>query len=132
MKSKDKFFNLMNKMVVEFNNDTPMGQQVSIFDVAELIEKHGNEKVEPVLMVMTSLMCSFLSDDEHIYIEQHADNNLISVGTNNPNDEHHLSIPNTKEQLFYYFMRFLSSAYKAKMPKAKVDFESDDILPQFA
>jgi len=132
MKSKDKFFNLMNKMLVEFNNETPMSQQVSIFDVAELIEKHGNEKVEPVLMEMTSLMCSFLSDDEHIYIEQHTDNSLISVGTNNPDDEHHLCIPNTKEQLFYYFMRFLSSAYKAKMLKAKIDIESDEILPQFA
>lgn len=110
MESKQKIYFAMQRVMNDMTLNDPSIKPISFIEVAKILAEIGQEKVEPELINITNSMLSLIKGKDNSFIEQNIKpKNLVAHFINKNQKRDVFFINNTKEQLFYFFLKNLTN-----------------------
>lgn len=109
MKSQHEIYFAMQRVMNDFLFTDDSVKKISFIEVAKILSRIGQEKVEPELIDMTNSLCSMAKGQGSFLLNQHPNKSKLVANYVNKDDEPQAKfIENTKEQLFYFFLNFIA------------------------
>lgn len=111
MNSKQEIYQAMQRVMNDITAQDKTGPSISFIEVARLLAKIGHEKAEPDLIYITNTILSFDNGKGICSISEHEVNKKKIIVQYKNNEKQAIFIENTKEQLFYLFINFITKRF---------------------